>query len=97
MKKYFLSTQAHADVEEIVSYIAEDNYEAAERTLEKFRSKFQRLAEFPMTGSPRPELGAELRSLAVGAYIIFYRPRVFGVEILRVLHGNRDLASEFEP
>lgn len=34
-----------------------------------------------------------LRSSPVGNYLIFYRPLPDGIEILRVLHGARDIAA----
>jgi toxin ParE1/3/4 len=36
-----------------------------------------------------------LRSLSVGNYLIFYRPLADGIEIVRVLHGARDIDSLF--
>lgn len=53
--------------------------------------KFKTLAAQPDRGRKRDELGEDLRSFAVGRYIIFYRPLPDGVEIVRVLHGARDL------
>jgi len=34
-----------------------------------------------------------LRSLAVGRYVIFYLPIPGGVQIVRVLHGARDIEA----
>jgi hypothetical protein len=44
----------------------------------------------------RPELAAELRSLPVGKYTIFYLPLSNGVQIVRVLHGARDIDAIFQ-
>jgi len=41
-------------------------------------------------------LAARLRSFPVGSYVIFYRPMENGVEIVRVLHGARDLPPLFD-
>ena len=44
----------------------------------------------------RDELAEGLRSFAVGRYVIFYRPISEGVEIVRVLHGSRDIDAIFQ-
>lgn len=48
-------------------------------------------------GRLRDELTEGLRSFPVGRYVIFYRIVQDGVEIVRVLHGARDLDSIFRP
>jgi toxin ParE1/3/4 len=53
------------------------------------------LEAFPELGIARPDLGDGVRSLAVGAYLIFYRPREGGVVIERVLDGRRDIGPRF--
>jgi toxin ParE1/3/4 len=59
---------------------------------------FQQLAAMPLIGSPRPDLAEEIPELRqwrikdFNAYLIFYRPAMGGgVEIIRVLHGKRNL------
>jgi toxin ParE1/3/4 len=44
-------------------------------------------------GRSRPELATDLRSFPVGHYVIFDVPLPKGVEIVRVLHGSRDIES----
>jgi len=46
-------------------------------------------------GRLRDELADGLRSFPVGRYVIFYRPIPKGIEIVRVLHGARDLDAIF--
>jgi len=48
-------------------------------------------------GKSRDELAAGLRSFPIGQYIIFYQPVPGGVDIVRVLHGARDLDAIFNP
>lgn len=55
----------------------------------------RRLGDWPELGRPRPELRAGLRSLSIGNYLIFYRVRADAVEVLRVLHGRRDVDALF--
>jgi toxin ParE1/3/4 len=40
------------------------------------------------------ELAPNLRSLPVGSYLIFYRPIDDGIQLIRVLHGARDITPE---
>ncbi len=54
------------------------------------------LARHPLIGRARPELLTDLRSLPFGRYVIFYLPRKRGIEVVRVLHGARDLKPLFD-
>jgi toxin ParE1/3/4 len=83
--------KAKADVAGIWRNIALDNFDAAERWLETIDAKVRLLAEFPGLGPSRDELGVGLQSYPVGNYLIFYRRMKGGIEIIRVLHGARDL------
>ncbi len=47
----------------------------------------------PELGELRPDLGPEIRCFPVASYVVFYRPRKGGIEVLRVLHGSRDIPS----
>jgi toxin ParE1/3/4 len=47
-------------------------------------------------GRHREELAAELRSFLVDNFVIFYRPMDGGIEVVRILHGARDLPPLFE-
>ena len=51
--------------------------------------------QFPGAGQARSELMPNLRSFPVGRYLIFYRPIPDGIEVLRVLHGARNLRKIF--
>ncbi len=71
--------------------VGEAGTAVAERVLREIRDAAERLAERPAMGRQRPELGATVRSWPIAPYVIFYRPTAFGVRVLRVLHGARDL------
>jgi len=90
------SSQALFDAAEIALHIAEDNSAAADHWLEVIDEKFRLLAQAPHLGRKRFDLAPELRSLAAGNYVIFYRPIPEGVQIIRVLHGARDIPEIFE-
>jgi toxin ParE1/3/4 len=46
-------------------------------------------------GRSRPELAAGVHSFPVARYVVFYRPASAGVEVVRVLHGARDIGATF--
>lgn len=37
-----------------------------------------------------------LRSTAIGRYVVFYEAIEGGLDVLRVLHGSRDIESMFD-
>lgn len=50
------------------------------------------LAKLPGAGRLRPEFGRDVRSFTVSwPYVVFYRHAGRRIEILRVLHGRRDI------
>ncbi len=55
-----------------------------------------RLAAFPESGAPRPDLGQGVRSAAVRPYVVLHRydRATDTVSVLRVLHGRRRLALD---
>ena len=57
--------------------------------------KFHLLAESPGIGRLRPELAPGLRASPVEDYLLFYRQAATGIEIVRVLHGARDIDAVF--
>ncbi len=72
------------------------------RFLHAAESAFHRLARFPEMGSryasDNPSL-ADMRTWPIPRFpkhLIFYRPLPGGVEIVRVLHGERDLQPLLE-
>ena len=86
---------ASGDLLEIWHYIAQDNLEAADRFLDTINEKCQLLAERPEMGPDRSDLGQHVRSFAVRDYLIYYLPIKNGIEVLRVIHGARDIPSVF--
>ncbi len=53
----------------------------------------RRVGERPLLGRTREEVMPSLRSLRVHPYAIFYRVTDDKVEIARILHERRNLAS----
>ena len=86
------------DLDEIADYLQRRHGpERAIRFLREAEATFQRLANLPNIGTPfepgEPRF-AGLRYCPVSRFknfIAFYRPLPDGIEVLRVLHGSRDL------
>lgn len=70
--------------------------EAADRLLEKLDQKCQLLANNPNLGLRRDDLLPGMLYLIEGKYLIFYRIVDDTVEVLRILHGARNLKTIFD-
>lgn len=86
--------RAANDLLDIWDYIAEDNVARADAFIDDVEARFRILAEQPLLGRRREELAPGLRSFPLGRYIIFYKVLPDGIEIVRVLHGSRDLGAQ---
>jgi toxin ParE1/3/4 len=74
--------------------IAPENRTAADRLLDRFDVRWDLLASQPFSGMARKDLGEDIRHLVVGSYLTFYRVTSAGIDILRVLHGRRDITAD---
>jgi toxin ParE1/3/4 len=97
MSSYRFSSAANTDIEEIALYIFDLNPVAAQHFLKALEETCELLAEHPLLGRLRPELGDGVRSFAVGNYLVFYLPAPQGVDVARVIYGGRDLPRTFHP
>ncbi len=80
---------------EIWAYIAQDDKQAADRLLGRFDRMFRTISTQPHLGKAVEELAPNLRFIPIGSYLVFYRPMEDGVEIVRLLHGAREITAEF--
>ena len=82
------------DLNSIFDYIAEHNPSAASKFVKKIKDTSRHIARFPEIGIARDDigLGTNLRSFPVGNYILFYRISAAYVEMVRIIHGSRDIA-----
>jgi toxin ParE1/3/4 len=95
MPRIIRSPEARADVDEAARYIAREDIDAALRWLDVLDEKLKLLSEFPGAGPARDELAPGLRSFPVGSYVIFYRSAKGGIDVVRILHGARNLRNVF--
>ena len=94
MTGFKLSPEAYDDIDEMWEFIAQDNIDAADRVREEIFAACEKLAETPGMGHLRQDLADEpLRFWAVYSYLIIYREDSDPLEIVRVLHGARDVKS----
>lgn len=91
MARVVWSPQAEADLEDIWLYIAQDGPERADRVVRAVAKRSSLLGDQPGIGTPRDELLPGLFGFPVESYVIFYRKREHGIEIVRVLHAARDI------
>lgn len=82
---------AENDLLEIWSYIAKDNVAAADRVLDRLDDRSRLLADSPGLGVRRDDLEPGVRSFRVGSYLVLYRETENGIEVVRYLHGRRDI------
>ncbi len=91
-----ITEPARDDLEAIWEYVAQDNVEAANRIVEEIVGKFATLRDHPYIGREQDHLLINLRRFAVRNYLIFYQPFDDKVDIIRILHGSRDIDRVFE-
>ncbi len=97
MTRFVLTPAARADLAEISDYISKDNPDAANRVLDELRAAMRKLAEMPEIGHFRRDLASEpLRFWPVYSYLIIYRPEARPLQVVRVLHGSRDVQRTLE-
>jgi toxin ParE1/3/4 len=102
MTKGFTFLQsAERDIEEIVDYISHDSAQAATTFRLAIQGVCEMLVDIPEAGSARNFRNPEMKGLRMlpvrkfDKYLIFYRSTPEGLEIVRVVHGARDLPSLF--
>ena len=93
MPRILIRPKAESDLDEIWWYIAQDHPNNADQFLDRIQDRFVALADFPHLGTSRDELKSGLRSQPVGNYLIFYFPLADGIEIVRILHGSREIGN----
>ena len=96
MHQVRISPRASADLIEIWDYIADDSPANADAFVDRLYELLQVLGRQPGSGRRRDELAPEMQSFPFGRYIVFYRVITKSIEVVRVLHGARDIDSIFE-
>ena len=95
------SPDAGRDIVEIGSFIAEDSIEFADLFLEAVETTLLALAKMPRAGATRTFRNPQFVDVRIWRvkdfekYLIFYRALDEGIQVLRVVHGARDLEDLF--
>lgn len=84
---------AEQDIENILLYLGREQRSptAAARVIRDITDKANVYAAEPLLANSRPEFGPDIRAFHVHRYVIIYRPSPQGIEVLRVVHGSRDV------
>ena len=92
MSEIRTSRRAREDLLDIWLYVARQNSEAAaDRVLDRIEEACRALARHPQLGPARPEIADEARSLVVQRWLALYRLTSYGVQVVRIIDGARDL------
>ncbi|MBD8545550.1 type II toxin-antitoxin system RelE/ParE family toxin [Sphingomonas sp. CFBP 8760] len=82
---------AQDDIDALWSYTARHDIAAADRVVDRIVHATERLRLFPRSGRDHDDWQPGLRSVPASPYIVFYRVSADRIEIVRVLHGARDV------
>lgn len=93
--------QAERDIEECFVFIAEENLDAGVYFLVAVEDSIDQIARFPKIGKKRDFQGKRFNNIRMWQvkkyenYLIFYQINEDTIEIIRVLHGSRDIVDLF--
>ena len=102
MPRVLKRAQAARDLTDHFVFLAENaSVEVARRFLQSAQSAFGELAEMPQIGASRTFQNPRFAAVKMWPirgferFLIFYRPLTNGIEVLRVVHGARDIENLF--
>ena len=98
MNRIVFTELAEDDLIDIWVRIAPDNEAAADRLIDEIHDVTRKLVTFPLMGRTADQLRVGARAFVHRDYLIVYRPMDYGIAVLRIAHGARDIAMlEFPP
>lgn len=101
MLNLLITPQAELDIDAVITYLLEVNPNAATQFVGELRATFELLADNPQLGTKRHYRNRDLANIRLfpvkkyQTYLIFYLSSDVTLEIIRVLHGRRDLEALF--
>lgn len=95
MSRYLLTDEAKQDLTDIKRYLVrEAGASVAKSTLTKIREAFAFLCRTPGAGHFREDLTSDaLKFWTVFSYLIVYDPNTHPIQIMRVIHGSREVST----
>ena len=97
MSRVIIQPRAQTDMDEIWTYIAQRNRQAADRLSDRIVERFEMLGRQPLIGESFGHISPGVRRVVEGNYVSYYEIEADVVFIRRVLHGARDLGRFFGP
>lgn len=91
MARLVRSRRARQDLIDIWTFVAADSPVAADRLLDRVDAACQRLLDHPASGAAREDIRPGMRHLVIGPYLVLYRIAGTDIQVVRVVHGRRDL------
>lgn len=92
MAQVRLTPAARADLRQLRDWlIVAARRDRARGFVERLLAHCRRLAATPAAARSRPDYGEGVRSTVVAPYVIIYEPKGYGMRVLRIIHGNRDI------
>lgn len=92
-----ISPEADDDIAAITRYSAETwGTRQMEAYADRLYATLDELTHFPGMGRARDEVSPGLRSYPIGQHVAFYRATDDELIVVRIVHGRRDIASEFK-
>ena len=89
-------------MEDQAVFLLRQSPQASDKFIEVCQSDLEKLAAMPGMGARREfrnPKAAGIRSWVLSGFpnhLVFYRPVDVGIEVLRILHGARDIQSLFD-
>lgn len=95
MKRYVLTDEAKKDLADIKAYLkSEAGARIAKSTLSKIKEALVFLGDTPGAGHLREDLTDEaVKFWAVFSYLIVYDSAKRPIEIIRIIHGRREISA----
>lgn len=91
MNRYRLTPAAQRDLSSIWDFTVERwDIDQAETYLTEIRAAFERIATEPDRGRRCDDVRDGYRRYGIGSHLIYYRQRIDGVDVIRVLHQRMD-------
>ncbi|MHA7870560.1 MAG: type II toxin-antitoxin system RelE/ParE family toxin [Salipiger thiooxidans] len=95
MRRLVILPAARADLVDVADFIALDNPERAMSFVAEIEAKMGQIAERPESFPLRDDVYQGMRAARHGRYLIFFLNSEEEVQVVRVLHGARDLPGLF--
>jgi len=96
MANYRIKPEAERDLIALWRYVAASDAEAADKLLDSLHATSLMLADNPRAGRARDDIAKGFRYFPSGSYLILHRITNESIEVVRYLHGARDITVLFD-